>query len=253
MREDEERGAKLCVVSAEPLQKVNVDHKLGQLHVKYKSLSREYIYPYTFREDAEPFHFFSKLFRYKHYEATVRLFINALLEYINQYYDLKFCLEEPLRKLSEKKEVAKQEKLKKDVSEQSKKYSEQKREKSDYLIFYNDVSLGVVETKNVRCLTRKSIIQCMKQLLAVHEKEKEVKEQSGALLGIVTDALHFIFIQLLQDKTFVFESKTPSSSGSDEDEIKVHTVNTWEDLDRIATFIRGSCERMKDMKRGKPH
>ena len=170
LREDEETRAKLCVVPAEPLQ--TVDHKLFQLHEKYRQLSREYIYPYTFRQDAEPFDF-SKLYKYKHYEATIRLFINALLEYINQDYDLKFCLEEPLPKISEKKEVAKQEKLKKDISEQSKKHSGQKKEKSDYLIFCNDVPLGVVETKNARCLTRKSIIQCMKQLLALHEKEKK--------------------------------------------------------------------------------
>ena len=191
LREDEETRAKLCVVPAEPLQ--TVDHKLFQLHEKYRQLSREYIYPYTFRQDAEPFDFFSKLYKYKHYEATIRLFINALLEYINQDYDLKFCLEEPLPNVSEKKEVAKQEKLKKDISEQeklkkdiseqeklkkdiseqSKKHSGQKKEKPDYLIFCNDVPLGVVETKNARCLTRKSIIQCMKQLLALHEKEKK--------------------------------------------------------------------------------
>ena len=85
-------------------------------------------------------------------------------------------------------------------------------------------------------------------------KGKEVKEQSGPLLGIVTDALHFIFIRLLPDKTFVFESecfdKTPSSPGPDEDGIKVHTANTWDDLDSIATFIIGSYRQMKYMKRG---
>ena len=74
----------------------------------------------------------ANFFKYKHYEAAVRLFTNALLEYINQDDDFKFCLEEPLRKLSEKKEVAKQ----------SKKDSEQKKEKPDYLILYNDVPLG---------------------------------------------------------------------------------------------------------------
>ena len=240
LREDEETRAKLCVVPSEPLQ--TVDHELFQLHEKYRQLSRKYIYPYTFRQDAEPFDFFRKLFKYKYYEATVRLFINALLEYINQD---SFCLEEPLRKISEKKEVAKQENTEKDISEQSKKDLEQKKEKPDYLIFYNDMPLGVVETKNARCLTRKSIIQCMKQLLALHKKEQEVKEQSGHLLGIVTDALHFIFIRLLRDKTFVFESEFFG--------IKVHTANTWNNLDSIATFIRGSCERIKDTKRGKPY
>ena len=235
-----ETQAKLCVI-VKPLQKAGHTVKLDQLHEKYRSLSTEYIYPYKFSQNAEPFDFLSKLFKYKHYEATVRLFTNALLEYINQDCDLNFCLEEPLRKFIEN-----------DHSEQSTKDSAQKKErpnyeKPDYVIFYNYSPLGVVETKNARCLTRKSIIQCMKQLLALHEEEKEVKEQSGPLLGIVTDALHFIFIELKSDKRFFFEKDGVK------DEIKVHRANTWDDLDSIAERIRGTCHAIKDTERGTPY
>ena len=123
--------------------------------------------------------------------------------------------------------------------------------KPDYVMFHNDVPVGVVETKNARYLTRKSIIQCMKQLLALHEKEQEVKKRNGPLFGVVTDALHFIFIQLTEDKRFVFEreeiGRTPRDLGPDIGDIKVHTTNTWDDLDNIATIISKLCHELIDL------
>ena len=105
--------------------------------------------------------------------------------------------------------------------------------------------LGVVETKNGRYLTRDSITQCMKQLLVLHQKEREVRKRNGPLFGVVTDALHFIFITLTQDKRFEFEKEnhgeTSHSSETIIDEIKVHTANTWQDLDNIIAIINGLC------------
>ena len=107
--------------------------------------------------------------------------------------------------------------------------------------------LGVVETKNARYLIKNSIIQCMKQLLALHKKEQEVKKRNGPLFGVVTDALHFIFIKLTKDKQFQFEKEdhgeTSQSSETIIDEIKVHTANTWKDLDNIAAIINGLCQQ----------
>ena len=203
--------------------KVALSQNMADIHSEFLQLSKEHIYPYRFREDAVPFDFFRNLFKFWHFEATVRVFIDALLKPIKKENKLNVCLEEPLED------------------------PEKNERKPDYLIFYKDMPLGVVETKNARYLIKNSIIQCMKQLLALHKKEQEVKKRNGPLFGVVTDALHFIFIKLTEDKQFQFEKEdhgeTSQSSETIIDEIKVHTANTWKDLDNIAAIINGLCQQ----------
>ena len=202
------------------------NNSVANMHSEFLRLSKEHIYPYKFRGDAVPYDFFSNLFTFWHFEATVRVFIDALLEPIKKENKLSVCLEEPLSPLED---------------------PEKKEEKPDYLIFYEDMPLGVVETKNARYLTRDSITQCMKQLLALHQKEREVRKRNGPLFGVVTDALHFIFIKLTRDKRFQFEKEhygdALQSLGTIIDEIKVHTANTWDHLDNIAAIINGLCQQ----------
>ena len=209
------------------------------------------IYPHRFSENAQPFDFLSKPFKYKHYEAIVRLFVDALMQLIKQQNGLISCLEERLAGENHKQDV-KQNSTKNDF--------QQKRDdsdrKPDYMYFCHDVPLGVIEKKNARYLTTKSIIQIMKQLLVLHKKEQEVRKHNGPLLGILTDALHFIFIKLTADKQFVFErepmGKIPKGLGPIIGDIKVHTANTWEDLDDIAATINGLWQQIKQ-ERGSVH
>ena len=214
-------NATLTILQTENPKVALSDNSMANMHKELVQLSKEHIYPYRFRHDADPFDFFSKLFTFWHFEATVRVFIDALLKPIKKQNELNTCLEEPLED------------------------PEKKKEKPDYLIFYKDMPLGVVETKNARYLIRSSIIQCMKQLLALHNKEQEVKKRNGPLFGVVTDALYFIFIKLTEDKQFQFEKEnhgeTSQSSETIIDEIKVHTANTWDNLDNIAAMINGLC------------
>ena len=206
-------------------------NKMVYMQKKFRKLSKEHIYPYRFRDDAVPYEFFSQLFKFRHYEATVRLFIDALLKPIKQQNDLKVLVEEPLEKVTNDEDD-----------------SEQKMNKPDYLIFYKDMPLGMIEAKNGRYIIRRSITQCMKQLLALHKKKQELSRRNGPLFGVVTDALHYIFIILTQDKRFVFEreyyGQTPQEVEPIIGEIKVHTANTWEDLDDITVTINGLCQQM---------
>ena len=109
--------------------------------------------------------------------------------------ELKICLEELLERKTGKH----------DRAEEEKEQTKVKREKPDYVIFCHDLPLSVIEVKNVRCLIRSSITQCIKQLLALHTMEQDVRKSIGPLFGIVTDTLHFSFIKLTKDKQFVFE------------------------------------------------
>ena len=228
--------------------KVALSHSnMADMHSEFLQLAKKHIYPYRFSEDAVPFDFFRNLFKYRHFEATVRVFIDALLKPIKKQNELNICLEEPLGEETGKKKKKVKQKSKKSDSQDKTKDSEKKIEKPDYLIFYKDMPLGVVETKNARYLTRDSITQCREQLLYLHEKEQEVKKRNGPLFGVVTDALHFIFIKLTEDKQFQFEKEnygeTSQSSETIISEIKVHTANTWKDLDDIAAIINGLCQQ----------
>ena len=207
---------------------------MAYMQKKFRKLSKEHIYPYKFRDDAVPYESLSNMFRFWHYETTVRIFIDALLKPIKQQNDLTVLVEEPLGRETK--------------CDDTKQKSSEKKLKPDYLIFYDHKPLGVIEAKNARYLIRSSITQCMTQLLALHRKEKEVRKRTGPLFGIVTDALHFIFIKLTPDKQFVLErenyGKTPPGLGPMTDEIKVHTANTWEDLYAITAIINGLCQQM---------
>ena len=57
---------------------------MADMQGEFLQLSKEHIYPYKFRDGAEPFDFFSNLFTFRHYEATVRVFIDALLKPIKK-------------------------------------------------------------------------------------------------------------------------------------------------------------------------
>ena len=162
-----------------------------------------------------PFDLLRKLFDFTHSEETVRRFINELLDPILQENEL--------------------------VSHDNTPVSGDGAgaRKPDYLIVdkNNGRFHGVVETKGAGSVVKESITQCMQYLLDLRAKEKS-RNESGPLFGIVTDALHFIFIKLHSDGQFEFEKDNLG-------QLKVHKANTWQDLSDVSAMINGLCQLRK--------
>ena len=175
----------------------------------------------------EPYDLLRKLFDEKNYEATTRVFIDALVTRITQYNMLHFS-PETCYKLQEQT---------KDATKESGAYQRDATKKPDYIIKNTNGPIGVVEAKRGKALTRRSITQCMEQLLAI---QLEIKDNGHniPLFGIVTDALHFIFIKLHPNGQFEFEQ-------DDIDEVKVHRANTWGDFHEITEIFNGLCKLHK--------
>ena len=166
-------------------------------------------------KDITPFDLLLKLFDFAHSEETVRRFINEILDPIVKQNDL-ICHDSPP--------------VPGDGAGPR---------KPDYLILdkNNGKVHGVIEAKGAGRLLKKSITQCMQYLLDLHT-EKPSTEESRPLFGIVTDALHFIFIKLHSDGQFEFEEDNLGK-------LKAHTANTWDDLNEIAAMINGLCQRRR--------
>ena len=161
-------------------------------------------------KDITVFDLLRKLFDFSHSEETVRRLINQIFDPILKENDL-ICHDNPP--------------IPGDGAA---------KRKPDYLILDKGEVRGVIEAKGAGCIVKKSITQCMQYLLDLHAKERSTKE-SPPLFGIVTDALHFIFIKLYSDGQFEFEK--------DLGQLKVHKANTWDDLKEIAGMINGLCQR----------
>ena len=112
----------------------------------------------------------------EYHEATSRVFVDALITPILGENDLQVRLEEKLYRRDLPNCIA------------------------DYVVF-NDQgeALGVIETKTGGKVRSESVIQCMLQLLALRTKAPHT------LFGIVTDAVRYVFIALMEDGTFEFE------------------------------------------------
>ena len=161
-------------------------------------------------KDITPFDLLRKLFDFSHSEETVRRFINEIFDPVVKQNDL-ICYDNPP--------------VPGDGAGPR---------KPDYLILDKGEVHGVIEAKGAGCIVKKSITQCMQYLLDLHTEKPSTKE-SPPLFGIVTDALHFIFIKLHSDGQFEFEK--------DLGQLKVHKANTWDDLKEIAAMINGLCQR----------
>ena len=173
----------------------------------------------------EPYDLLCKLFDEKGYEATTRMFIDALVTRIIEHNKLKCS--------TETRYTLRQEQQQTDATK-----------KPDYIIKCLNGPIGVVETKRAKSLTRPSITQCMEQLLAI-QQEIEDKGRNIPLFGIVTDALHYFFIKLHPDGQFEFES-------NDRREVKVHIAYTWGDFHEITEIFNGLCHLHKTLKRFVP-
>ena len=162
-------------------------------------------------KDITLFDLLRKLFDFAHSEETVRRLINEIFDLILKENGL-ICHENPP--------------IPGDGAG---------KRKPDYLILDKGEVRGVIEAKGAGCIVKKSITQCMQYLLDLHTEEPSAKE-SPPLFGIVTDALHFIFIKLHSDGQFEFEEEVPLR------QLKVHKANTWDDLKEIAARINGLCQ-----------
>ena len=162
-----------------------------------------------------PFDLLRKLFDFTHSEATVRRLINEILNPIMKQNGLIYHDNPPVPG------------------------DGAGSRRPDYLIQdeNNGKVHGVIEAKAAGRLVRESITQCMQYLLDLHAEERSTRE-SRPLFGVVTDSLHFIFIKLHSDGQFAFEEDNLG-------QIKVHTANTWADLNEIAATINGLCQLRK--------
>ena len=158
-----------------------------------------------------------KLFDFTDTKDIVRQYINVLLEPILEENELDICDNMPM-KVDDSGNTRIPEYL----------ITDRKTEKT----------LGVIETKSAGSIVKACVTQCMQQLLELRRKELIETKRSGPLFGIVTDALHFIFIKLQPDGQFEFEQNKCG-------QLKVHKANTWEDLDEIAAMINGLCQLRK--------
>ena len=166
----------------------------------------------------EPYDLIRKVFHEKGYEATTRIFIDALVTRITQYNMLHFSVETPYKLCQEaqqtdatkKPKVQRTDTFRKSEAQQLEAAKESGAHQRDatenlhYIIKDINGPIGVVEAKRAKSLIKASITQCMEQLLAI-QQEIEDKGRNIPLFGIVTDALHFIFIKLHQNGQFEFE------------------------------------------------
>ena len=71
----------------------------------------------------------------------------------------------------------------------------------DYIMYYNDQPIGVVEAKRQRCLKDQSVAQLLVQLLLL------AAENSGLLyFGVLSDAYRFIFAGVSRNKVLFFQN-----------------------------------------------
>ena len=164
-----------------------------------------------------PFDLLQKLFDFTDTEDIVRRYINVLLEPILDENELDIHDNVPMKVDDSDNTMI-----------------------PEYLMMDRKTgkTLGVMETKSAGSIVKASVTQCMQQLLELRRKELKETKRSGPLYGIVTDALHFIFIKLQPDRQFEFEQNKCG-------QLKVHKANTWEDLDEITAIINGLCQLRK--------
>ena len=204
------KKGKRFTTSKTPLPTVQLfEEGRNRLRTEYESLANAFLKP------RNPYDFLGRLFQYDYKEATSRVFVNVLLKTVAIETDVWL---KPGNKAG--------------------KTDEEKRKFPDDTIYQYDVPLGVIEVKRGKALIRESIIQCMQQLDALQRTNKE-KGQHIPLFGIVTDALHYIFLKLQPDGQHAFEQKQQRSY------LKVHRANTWHDLYEIAATIKGLCQLRK--------
>ena len=205
----ETTGHSTFILKSESQMKVPLpEERWKRLKGQFERVSLKYI---------TPFDLLRKLFDFTHSEETIRRFVNELLDPILEENEL----------ISHDNQAVRGDGA--------------GPRKPDYLIVdkNNGKVHGVVETKGAGSIVKESITQCMQQLLDHRKKEKEEKrKESGPLFGIVTDALHFIFIKLHSDEQFEFEEDNLG-------QLRVHKVNTWQDLNDISAMINGLCQLRK--------
>ena len=164
----------------------------------------------------EPYDLLRKVFDEKGYEATTRVFIDALVTRITQHNMLQFSMKKPYKLYQEQRQT----------------------EKTEYIIKDINGPIGVVGVEPAKSLIKASIMQCMEQLIAIQQEIEEKGCDIFPLFGIVTDALHFIFIKLHPDGQFEFEK-------DDKNEMKVHRAYTWAKFHEITEIFNGLCQLHK--------
>ena len=172
----------------------------------------------------EPYDLLRKLFDKNDYEATTRLLIDAIMTRITKHNMLQFSPETPYKLHKEAQQI-------------------DTIKKPDYITKVTNDPIGVVEVKRGKAFIRRSITQCMEQLNAIQQEIKNKGRDIIPLFGIVTDALHFIFIKLHPNGQFEFEEE-----GHEEDdihEVKVHRAYTWDNFHEITEVINGLCQLHK--------
>ena len=135
-------------------------------------------------------------------EATTRIFVGALNNPLLLRYNMQVRLEEKLNQTDKNWNLP--------------------NCIADYVIYSREGEiLGAIETKAGGHLKRESVIQCMLQLLALRRKVPHT------LIGVLTDAVNYVFILLKRDGTFWFERDPEKPTRVS------YVFNTWEDLWRI--------------------
>ena len=196
----------------------------------------------------EPYDLLRKLFDEKKYEATTRVFIDALVTRITQHNMLQFSVETryelnqeqtdaPKKSKGQKTNASKKPEAQQSEAAENTATQTDSTEKLYYIIKDINGPMGVVDVEPAKSLHKESITQCMEQLAAI-QQEIEEKGRNIPLFGIVTDALHFIFIKLHPDGQFEFES-------NERRELKVHRANTWGDFHKITKIFNGLCQLHK--------
>lgn len=92
--------------------------------------------------------------------------------------------------------------------------------KYDYIMYYQDQAIGVVEAKQQGCLKNKSVAQLLVQLLCLSDLNPNV-----FYFGVLSDAYKFIFAGITTDKIVFYQEKT--------NEVEIATINSAQDLKSI--------------------
>ena len=181
---------------------------------RWKRLVQEFIH--IALSYVTPFDLLRKLFDFTDTEDIVRSYINVLLEPILEENELDIYDNVPVKGDGDITMIP------------------------DYQIIDRRTgkTLGAIETKGAGSVVKASVTECMQLLLDLRRKELKETKICGPLFGIVTDALHFIFIKLQPDGQFEFQKNKCG-------QLKVHRANTWDDLDGIAAMINGLCQLRK--------